>query len=425
MGQASVEIGALLRGARCAKRLTQAQVGEVCGYSASAVSRIESGKLSLDYSSLMRFAAFLEIPSDRLCASALPDIVNVATVAGEGRSDEEDAVRRRELLTGMVAAGATAAVGAGPASAATPPDLELSLFRLPQAAPMPLPSLVRQVAVARRDFCATEYTRLGNVLPGLIASAEATRDASAGRAREEASVALARAYVLAAELATKQHSDAAWVAADRALAAARSSGIPVAVGEASRVLAIAMRRSGRSTAAVHLLTKEAADLDANRDHTGAVRTTLLLTGAYSAAAGRDRSTALTLLEEAEQEVDRRPAVPGLFTVEATRTQVDVYRIGVLNVLGTPDEAVKVTAQLDVSHLPTPERRARAWTDVARMWNALGDGRQTFAALRQVEQEAPQEVRRPALRALTAGLLYGPAQVEGLREFAARTGALTA
>ncbi|MDQ1018829.1 helix-turn-helix domain-containing protein [Streptomyces afghaniensis] len=426
MGHASAEIGALLRGARCAKRLTQAQVGAVCGYSASAVSRIESGRLSLGYSSLMRFAAFLEIPFDRLCASAVPDIVNVATVAGGCRSDEEDAVRRRELLTGVVAAGATAVVGAGAASAVTPPDdLELSLFRLPQAAPVPLPRLVSRIAVARRDFCATEYTRLGQALPGLIASAEATRDASAGRAREEASVALARAYVLAAELATKQHSDAAWVAADRALSAARSSGIPVAVGEASRVLAIAMRRSGRSTAAVHLLTKEAADLDANRDHTGAVRTTLLLTGAYSAAAGRDRSTALSLLEEAEQEADRRRAVPGLFTVEATRTQVDVYRIGVLNVLGTPDEAVKVTARLDVSHLPTPERRARAWTDVARMWHALGDGRQTFSALRQVEQEAPQEVRRPALRALTAGLLYGPAQVEGLRDFAARTGALTA
>ncbi|MFE8950716.1 hypothetical protein ACFYOH_44775, partial [Streptomyces sp. NPDC007856] len=47
-------------------------------------------------------------------------------------------------------------------------------------------------------------------------------------------LALARSYVLAAELATKQHSDAAWVVADRALAAARCSGIPVAVGEVSR-----------------------------------------------------------------------------------------------------------------------------------------------------------------------------------------------
>ncbi|MFC0058214.1 XRE family transcriptional regulator [Streptomyces actinomycinicus] len=238
-------------------------------------------------------------------------------------------------------------------------------------------------------------------------------------------MALARSYVLAAELAIKQHSDAAWVAADRALAAARCSGIPVAVGEASRQLDIAMRRSGRSTAAVHLLTKEAADLDAARDHTGAVRTTLLLTGAYSAATSRDRTTALSLLEEAEQETSRHPAVPGLFTMEATRTQVDAYRISLLNALGTPDRAVEVAARLNVDRMPTAERRARAWTDVARMWNALGDSKQTFAALRRVEQEAPQEVRRPALRTLTAGLLYGPTRIEGLREFADRTGALVA
>ncbi|MFJ2170583.1 helix-turn-helix domain-containing protein [Streptomyces griseofuscus] len=421
---ADAEIGALLR-ARCSARLTQMQVGKACGYSASAVSRIESGRLRVDYPTLMRLATFLRIAPEQLRALAVPGMANVATVAGGCRSVEEDEVRRRELLTGAVAAGATAVVGARPAAAAEPVDLEVALFRLPQVEPVPLPRLAGQVSAARRDFCATQYTRLRQTLPGLIAAATATRDVSTGQAREEADLVLAPSYVLAAELATKQHSDAAWVAADRALAAARRSGIPVAVGEASRQLAIAMRRSGRSTAAVHLLTKEADDLDAFRDHTGAVRTTLLLTGAYSAATGQDRSTALALLEEAEQEAGRHPAVPGLFTVEATRTQVDAYRISVLNALGTPDEAVAVADRLEVDRMPTAERRARARTDVARMWNALGDGKQTFAALRRVEAEAPQAVRRPALRALTAGLLYGPTRIEGVREFAARTGALAA
>jgi hypothetical protein len=112
-------------------------------------------------------------------------------------------------------------------------------------------------------------------------------------------------------------------------------------------------------------------------------------------------------------------------VQATRAQVDVYRIGVFNALGTPDEGVKVAAGLEIGHMPTAERRARAWTDTARMWHALGNGPQTFASLRRVEQEAPQEVRRPALRALTSDLLYGSARVQGLREFAVRTGALAA
>ncbi|WP_039938808.1 hypothetical protein [Streptomyces himastatinicus] len=337
-------------------------------------------------------------------------------------------MRRRNLLTGALAAGATAVVGVAPAGAASghfdpAAALEDALFRLPSAAPVPLARLAEQAAAARSDFCAARYTSLGRALPGLLAAASATRDASSGRAREQASTALARAYVLAAELALKQHNDAAWVAADRALTAARASGHPVPIGESSRVLAITMRRSGRSPAAVRLLTQEAADLDAGQSPTGAVRTTLMLTAAYTAATSRDRTTALGLLDEAQEEAARRPEVPGLFTVDASRTQVEVYRIGVFNALGTPDEGVQVAARLSIDRMPTAERRARAWTDTARMWHALGDQPQTFAALRRVEQEAPQEVRRPALRALTADLLYTSARVPGVREFAARTGGL--
>ncbi|MGO4418926.1 XRE family transcriptional regulator, partial [Streptomyces sp. MCAF7] len=170
----------------------------------------------------------------------------------------------------------------------------------------------------------------------------------------------------------------------------------------------------------------AADLDGGQEQTGAVRTTLMLTAAYSAATGRDRKTALDLLDAAEEETARREATPsGLFTVDATRAQVDVYRIGVLNALGAPDEGVSVARRINIDSMPTPERRARAWTDTARMWHALRDSRQTLAALRHVEHEAPQEVRRPALRALTADLLYAPTRVPGVREFAARTGAIPA
>ncbi|MFD7413447.1 helix-turn-helix domain-containing protein, partial [Kitasatospora purpeofusca] len=38
-------MGATIRAARCAKRMTQTQLGHACGYSASAISRIESGAL--------------------------------------------------------------------------------------------------------------------------------------------------------------------------------------------------------------------------------------------------------------------------------------------------------------------------------------------------------------------------------------------
>ncbi|GLF94273.1 helix-turn-helix domain-containing protein [Streptomyces yaizuensis] len=423
----SEDLGAVIRGARCAARLTQAQLGRECGYSASAISRIESNKLRPDRAAELRIAAALGIPPERLGRSAVPDAPAIATVAISSLSDEEDAVRRRKLLTGTLAIGATGVVGPGPAAAATPQTdrhgLEEILFRLPAAEPVALPRLAEQSATARSLFRSARYNDLGRSLPRLLATAEATRDATAGRQREQACAVLARAYVLASELGSKLHSDAAWAAADRALAAARASGMPVPIGEATRVLAITMRRSGRSSSAVHLLTRQAAELDAVQDRTGAVRTTLLLTAAYSAATGRDRTTALALLDEAREDAERLPEVPGLFTVGTSRAQVDVYRIGVFNALGTPDEGVKVAANLDTDRLPTAERRARAWTDIARMWHALGDGEQTFAALRRVEQEAPQEVRRPALRALTSDLLYGPTRVRGLREFAVRINAV--
>lgn len=426
MDQSTKDLGALIRGARNALRLTQEQLGLMVGYSASAISRIEGNRMRPHPNVMPLIARVLVLPPVSSSGSAVPEASAIATVAIGWMPDEEDAVRRRDLLTGAVAAGATAIVGTGAGTAVALPavDLEDVLFRLPSAEPAPLADLVSRTAAARQAFTAAHYDDLGGALPGLLATADATKAAADGRARQQASAVLARAYVLAAELASKQHSDAAWVAADRALTAARASGMPVPVGEASRVLAITMRRSGRWSSAVDLLTREAAELDTADARTGAVRTTLLLTAAYSAATGQDRTTALALLDEAEEDAKRRPEAPnGLFTVEATHAQVDVYRIGVLNALGTPDEGVKIATDLNVDLMPTAERRARAWTDTARMWHALGDSQQTFASLRRVEQEAPQEVRRPALRALTSDLLYGPARVQGLREFAVRTGAL--
>lgn len=81
------------------------------------------------------------------------------------------------------------------------------------------------------------------------------------------------------------------------------------------------------------------------------------------------------------------------------------------------------AALDPQVLPTTERRARYWTDTARMWHALGEDRRTVAALRTMEAVAPGEVRRPSVRSLTQAVLYGPAGGDSkVRAFAQRTGA---
>ncbi|MFF4921224.1 helix-turn-helix domain-containing protein [Kitasatospora sp. NPDC001261] len=418
------QLGTAIRSARCAQRMTQAQLGQACGYSASAISRVEAGLLRPADHSLAVIVQVLGLQLDAL------SLGGAATLARDVTPDQEDVMLRRQLLVaGMAAAGASALPAT--ATAAARPDASTrivgALYEPTASVPVSLQELGRALAAARSQFTAARYEDLGAALPGLLSTAQATRDASAGRAREDAHAYVARAWVLATELALKGHSDVAWPAADRALAAAQASGDPVVQGEAARVLAITMRRAGRPAAAVDLLRRTAGSLGQGPGDTSrAVAATLLMTAAYTAACGHRRTDALDLMAGAEDAVGRladattRPRSQ-LFTVDATTAQADLYWIGVHTALGTPDEGVPYAARITPGRLPTAERRARYGTDCARMWHHLGDHRRTFAALTFTEQVAPEEVRRPALRALTADLLYAPMTVAGVSELAARTG----
>lgn len=348
-------------------------------------------------------------------------------------------MRRREFMAGAVGVGAALAVGPGasqaraaaPVAFGDPQDaIERALFQPETAAPLRIETLAAQLGQSRADFRGARYVQLGDTLPGLISGATATRDAARGSMLDQAEAALARAYVLAAELAVKYHGGAAWAAADRALTAARASGDPVVLGEAARMLAITMRRAGRAQGAFEFLVRTAGSLDAERgDATPeavAVRASLLMTAAYSAAQAHQRGTADTLMDAAEEAAGRVPqdrALP-LFTVDSSPAQVDLYRVGVATALGVPEQGVKYAARINPSRLPTRERRARYWTDTARMWHALGEERRAFGALRAIEQIAPEEVRRPGLRALTQDLVYGPSGgAPEIVAFARRTGAM--
>jgi hypothetical protein len=71
--------------------------------------------------------------------------------------------------------------------------------------------------------------------------------------------------VLVSDLAAKAGEDGvSWVAADRALAAAKDSGDPATIAAASRAVAIAMRRMGHYDTATRLLTGTALSLGADR-----------------------------------------------------------------------------------------------------------------------------------------------------------------
>ncbi|MFE1521243.1 transcriptional regulator [[Kitasatospora] papulosa] len=345
-------------------------------------------------------------------------------------------MRRRDMINGVL--GLSVAILTSPAALAAAADpvsgLERALVDPAAGQPAPFAELSSALAQARTAFTGARYTALSAALPGLIATAEATRDAASGRGRDVAHTFVARAYTLATELAVKLHYEGAWVAADRALSAARASGEPQPLREAARVVAIAMRRAGRGGAAVDFLARtthhvRTVERTATPDALAAT-SCLLLTAAYTAAVGRRRSQALSLLEEAHETATRLPAERsgerlGLLTVEASTMECDMYRISVHNALGTPDGAIPYAARLDPTRLSSAERAARHWTECTRMWRHQDDNRRAYAALRAMDRVAPEEVRRPAMRALTADLLYSPQHLSGLREFAVHTGAVAA
>ncbi|MFE6273947.1 helix-turn-helix domain-containing protein [Streptomyces goshikiensis] len=425
---------------------SQTVLGCLVGMSQSDVSAIERGLRQVKTVEVLdRIADGLSIPATLLGLAdddhgqnsehgmhpdAATPPARATRVSGE---TEEDDVLRRNVMTGALGIGAALITGTGSVEAAPPgpPEepLTRALFEPPTAAPVPLPRLGADLDAAREDFTTARYTLLGRKLPHLISAAEATRDAATGHERERANAVVARAYVLASEVAAKGHSEVAMVAADRALLAARASGDPAPLSDAARAVAITMRRAGQGRLAVDFLTRTALTLGTERGMSQAdalaARTCLLLTAAYTAAAGKRRSSALDLLDEAEETAARIPRDGrplGLFVIAASPAECAMYRISTYNALGTPDDGITHARGVVMADVATAERRARYWTDAARMWQAVGDPERAYRALRAVEHEAPEEVRRPALRSLTADLLYGSHNLPGIREFAQRTGA---
>ncbi|MEV7470162.1 transcriptional regulator [Streptomyces kronopolitis] len=273
---------------------------------------------------------------------------------------------------------------------------------------------------ARRLFTAGKYDRLHQVLPGLVARAsesERTGPVGAGRAAE--------VWVLASQLAVKEGEvDTAAAFAVQAGTAARRSGRPVLLAAAARAAATPLRRTGRADIALQLLGEAHDELDTGHRPSAAVLDAsgmVALTAAYTAAQARMPSAAEQFASLAEQAAARliRGRVP-VVGGELSLAQCVLYRVGIHHKLGDIDRALAYAAGLDPAVLPTPERRARAATDTARTLLAADDVLAAFVQLQLVERAAPQEARRPSVRALTAEVAARQPDLPNITAFARRT-----
>lgn len=430
--------GTLLRLARTAAGLTLDQAGRQIGYSAATLSRMERGKQPLtDVMVLRRLAAAFDIPP-RLFGLADPSGVFAthwppagdrvpATSATEGG---DDPVQRREVLGGLAGLATaplltSAAVPGGASPDPTPElvtGLEEALLR-PTGPVRPIgPAELRKgLAAVKSDFQASRYRGLANQLPGLLARVEG--------APVDSSVA-AELYNTATHVLIKLKVPGLdWLAADRALAAARQAGDPAVVANVTRNLATLCRGAGRYDTAQRLALDAAGQLTTTGPNTTTEHLSrygiLLCNAGYAAAQAGDRSRCRELLDEADAAARRLGADYNAHWTAFGPTNVILYRISASYALGDAGTAIEHARRIPPELIRLPERQARYWVDVARAFEQWGKPAQCFQALIAAERVAPEEVRaQPKVRALAAGLLAGPshAGMTGLRQFATRVGA---
>ncbi|MFI2711436.1 helix-turn-helix domain-containing protein [Micromonospora sp. NPDC018662] len=279
----------------------------------------------------------------------------------------------------------------------------LARYHLPTVTPPPDPARLRaRLEHAEQSYRHARYPALLELLPDLV------DDARAVPAGPTADALLVPAYGLVALALVKLgRAELAWLAADRAIAVARSAADVRLVAVATVPLAQALRAAGRRRSAL-----DAALVAARRADDPCLRGALLSQAALAAAAQGNGTAARELLGRAARAGDEK----------GDRAAVEAARVVAEATLGEVTAATvrheRLTAGDEWRWLPA-EHRAAYLLDVARLHASVGDGLRAGRALLEAERTARGEVHdRPAARDLIAVVARSPAAPPGLPRLAA-------
>ncbi|MFJ1767972.1 multiprotein-bridging factor 1 family protein [Amycolatopsis sp. NPDC088138] len=422
---------AVLRCARERADWSQTELAQRLGFHPSVISRMEAGHRRMDnVVTLRRLAESLQIPPS---AFGLDGDDGVATGRGEPKASrvvgepapEEDDVRRRSFLkaggvaVGVAVAGAPAAAAEVASSEVSPDPAVVLTARLSDVlvgapasdgAVLPAAQLTRALAAAKVSFGKSDFLALAQALPALVRAAEATGDAGAR----------AQAYTLTTRALVKlRPGGLEWISADRAVRAADEAAEPLVLAEAERMLSGVCRRARDHDRAQELVFA-AADrliLDGRDPRHLLLHSSLLCTGAYSAARAGDGGRARELLADAAATTGR------LAGADAARAGANLlsHRVSVEQLLGEPGAALQHARTARAVAFPDLEREGRYLVDLAAVQLQLGQPGPAYSTLLAAERRAPGEVHtRAAVRTIVDALLVqNRAAVPGIRGLAAR------
>lgn len=388
-------LGRKIAAERRRRGLSQPELARMVDRSVAWVSQVERGVRKVDRMSVLEaLAAALEVPLAELAAEApvVAAVIEESPGAGGLRLVLSGAYALRAMLDGRRSAA--------------------------------LSTLRTKTRKAWDLAHAGRYTELTELLSGLIPDLETAARAVAENRRAEVFEMMAATYqACSAALAKLGEPEAAWIAADRAMAAAERADNPllVAAGAYRLVFVFINARLYDQAEETARTAAEALAPLADRGDPQAMSLWggLTLQRAIIAAHLNDPDLAYGQLEVASRVADRLGEERGEYDTEFGPANVRLYEIAIAVELGDAGRALRAAAAVDASGL-SAERRARMLIDVARARAQRRQAGEAVAVLLQAEAITPEQVRGHALvRQLVSDLLTMQDPPAGLRDLARR------
>ncbi|MFL6053100.1 MAG: helix-turn-helix domain-containing protein [Actinoallomurus sp.] len=223
----------------------------------------------------------------------------------------------------------------------------------------------------------THRTDVGRILPGLVTDLRAATRVAEGDERRAANALLVDVYALVQhELVWASEAPLLAIVADRGMTAAQEADRPLPLAGAAWTLAMVQRSTGDVDGALQLV-EEAAELLRPRLEDGS-RTlqsmygALLLNAAITCAwAGRE-GDALRHLDEAAAVAERLPAGYHHPWTQFGDSNVAVHAVSVRADLSKSATARDYALRIDPETIPSRERRARLYVEIARSYHQRRD-----------------------------------------------------
>ncbi|GAA3410128.1 hypothetical protein [Streptosporangium vulgare] len=233
-------------------------------------------------------------------------------------------------------------------------------------------------------------------LSALLAEAHHAVGAYHADQRIQALSLLGQTYHAAATILVKVgETDLAWIAAERGLTYAQSSGDQIVVASLLRSVTHALLSNGRYDAASRLTSDAAGllqeDLSQASPELLSVHGTLLLAGSMAAARAEDRATTRAFLTEAAESARRLGGDANHVWTAFGPTNVAIHQVATAIELGDVQVAIDLGPGLDTSALPI-ERRARHGITVAQAFSQWNRTDEALDTLLQAEHLAPEQIR---------------------------------